>query len=119
MKLTGEFKGEKMIDREPMQRAAADYTRKEAAGLQQPAIQDPPLRTGLSNLESSVVVLNDRIKVLEDRLYCVLQEPRPEPQQIVADMGGHSAMTRQVYDITTALHAMTRHIDGLIERLEI
>ena len=84
------------------------------------ARQDPPLRIEVDQLEKAVMVLNEHVQHLEQRLYSVIQEPdRPEEVRLAKDMSGNSAMTRKIYEITAAIHASNRHIESLIVRLEV
>jgi hypothetical protein len=84
------------------------------------ARQDSPLRVEIDQLEKSVMVLNEQLQILEQRLYSVLQDPdRPEEARLAKDMSGTSAMTKKIYDITAAVHASNRHIGSLIDRLEV
>ena len=83
------------------------------------ASQDPPLRMEVDNLERTVIFLNERLQVLEERLYSVLQEPPLVEQRLAKDVNGYSAMTRKIYEINTELRASTHRIENLIERLEI
>ena len=84
------------------------------------AKQDPPLRIEVDQLEKAVMVLNEHVQHLEQRLYSVIQEPdRPEEARLAKDMSGNSAMTRKIYEITAAIHASNRHIESLIVRLEV
>ena len=84
------------------------------------ARQDPPLRIEVDQLEKAVMVLNEQLQHLEQRLYSVLQDPdRPEEAKLANDMSGNSAMTRKIYDITAAVHASNRHIRSLLDRLEV
>jgi len=82
--------------------------------------QDPPLRIEVDQLEKAVMVLNEHVQHLEQRLYSVIQEPdRPEEARLAKDMSGNSAMTRKIYEIAAAIHASNRHIESLIVRLEV
>jgi hypothetical protein len=84
------------------------------------ARQDPPLRIEVDQLEKAVMVLNEQLQLLEQRLYSVLQDPVcPEETRLAKDMSGNSAMTRKIYDITAAVQASNRHIQGLFDRLEV
>ena len=83
------------------------------------ARQDPPVRAEIDSLEKTVVFLIERLQVLEERLYSVLQEPRPTTDQIVKDMNGNSAMTRKIYQINTELRGASYRIESLIDRLEV